>query len=363
MRIVVHDDRAPVLALFLKASLRAAVSLEPLAHSLRRNAEQAAGRQGRERIVDIVLARHAKLNARQSLPVLRRRKGRVAAFVKADIRRIIIRRFGSHRHDLALEIPDNFPVIPDSIVNDETAVLRHAPHKAPERMANIVDILEKVEVIRLDVQNNFKRREKGQKAVRIFAGLEQKGIAAADPDIAADRIQIAAERNGRILFCREQNERQHRGCRGLSVRAADCDTLPVAAHQLPEEFRAAQHRNALPLCLPKLRIIRVNGRRINHIVNRTAEVLRPLSDINPYAPRFQMLCELALLRVAAAHRESLFLKNFRETAHADAADAHKIDAAGLFEINTDCIHSVSPQPIRFVKLTQPMLPSGKSLLP
>ena len=151
VRIVIHDDSPVILALFLKTTLRAVIGLKAVAHGLRRNAEQAAGRQGRERVVDIVFAGHGKLNARQSLPVLHRRKGGIAAFVKAKLRRIIVRFLGSDRAHPSLKITDNFSVIPNPIVNDERTVLRHALYEAPERTANIFEILEKVEVIRLDV--------------------------------------------------------------------------------------------------------------------------------------------------------------------------------------------------------------------
>ena len=151
VRIVIHDDGPVILALVLKTPLRAAIGLEAVADLLRRNAEQTAGRQGRERVVDIVFSRHGKLNARQGLAVLRRCKGRVAAFVKADIRRVIVRFRGADRGYPPLKITDNLPVIPNAVVNDERTVLRHALHEAAERMADIVQVLEKIEVIRLNI--------------------------------------------------------------------------------------------------------------------------------------------------------------------------------------------------------------------
>lgn len=132
----------------------------------------------------------------KSLPVLRQRKAalpRSSSGYPSDNNR---RRFPTVT-TLPLKSP-TISVIPDSIVNDEAAfsgmrflagTMANNHHYPPE----------KVRVIRLDVQNNFERREKdGELFVYSRAWLKKVSL---PPTRDVPPVhQISAERNGGSFF-------------------------------------------------------------------------------------------------------------------------------------------------------------------
>mgnify|MGYP006987343021 CR=1 FL=1 len=75
---------------------------------------------------------------------------------------------------------------------------------------NVIDILKIVQVIGIDVENDFHLRTEAQKTVHIFAGLCDEKIALSDFHIAAEFVEIASHQNRRIRLGIFQDQRYHR---------------------------------------------------------------------------------------------------------------------------------------------------------
>ena len=98
-------------------------------------------------------------------------------------------------------------------VDDNKAVHRGQLGKLVERVDDIVDILEEVEMIFLYIEDNRNGRCKAQERVAVFAAFSHKTALAADTERTADGRQVAADHNGRVHLRFHGHERHHRGGR------------------------------------------------------------------------------------------------------------------------------------------------------
>ena len=80
-----------------------------------------------------------------------------------------------------------------------------------------MDILEKVKMVLFDVKDNPDSRIKAQKTVCVFACFGDKCFRPADPDIAADRFQDAADGNRRIHIVFQKDLGDHVGEEGIEI--------------------------------------------------------------------------------------------------------------------------------------------------
>ena len=131
-----------------------------------------------------------------------------------------------------------------------------------------------------------------QKAVGVFTGFRQKGFGAAHPDISADGRKDASHGNGGIRIRGQKNGGYHGGGGCFAVCSGYGNGGIVVCHNLPQQFGSGEHGKASLLRSGKLRIVRVNGGRVNNqpAVGRNIGCL--LSDKNPGAQRRKMLRQL-----------------------------------------------------------------------
>ncbi len=193
-------------------------------------------------------------------------------------------------------------------------------------------------MILLDIQYDLHIRIKGEETVGIFTGFRYEYFRTAYADVPADRIQNTAYRHRRVGSRRHQDLRHHRGCRRLSVGPRDADGIPVIPHQLPQKFRPAKQRNSPSDRLGKLRVVGMNGGRVDNHADSVRDIFRFLADRHPCAFSPQPLGKFGLMRVRSGNRKSPFHENFRQSAHADAADS---DEMHMFRpVKIDLIHVV-----------------------
>ena len=171
-------------------------------------------------------------------------------------------------------------------------VLRQKLRKFAEGTAYVVQILEKVEMVGINVENDADGREEAQKAVGVFAGFCDKKIASANSDIAADGFKHAADGDGRIQRSLHCNVGEHGGSGGFSVCSRNSHTGLVIAHHLSEKLGTGQHGDAGRLRCRKFGIVGMNCRCIHDQVVAWPDVAFGLSDHDLRAGFLQCLRQL-----------------------------------------------------------------------
>ena len=134
-----------------------------------------------------MLARDAQGNAVHQFPLhdqIIRRAGEL--IVCNVLRGIMAVRGRSEGDDPAFQAVRDLLQILDAAVDHQQAVLRKLLREKAEGVPDILQVLEEIQMIRLDIQNHLQRGIKGQKAVGVLAGLGDKQIRAAHADISAD---------------------------------------------------------------------------------------------------------------------------------------------------------------------------------
>ena len=78
--------------------------------------------------------------------------------------------------DFAWKILRDLLVFRSICVDDQCAVCRKKFCKLTERMTDVINILEEIQMIRIHVQDDADLREKAQEAVGVFAGFGEESL-------------------------------------------------------------------------------------------------------------------------------------------------------------------------------------------
>ena len=135
----------------------------------------------------------------------------------------------------------------------------------------------------VDVRDHRNRRKQFQKRSIALVRLGHHQLAAAEPRVAAECAQPAADHRGRVEPGPFEHERDHRRRRRLAVRARDRDRV-AQPHQLREHLGARDHRNLPAYRFDDLGVPGAHRRRDHHHV-RIADVLGGVPDGDPHAQR------------------------------------------------------------------------------
>ena len=92
-------------------------------------------------------------------------------------------------------------------------------------------------MVGLHIENYGDSGIKAQKAVAVFAGFQNDGIAVAHPVAGVQQRQCAADHNGGVLFSRHENVGAHGGGSGFPVGAGDAQGVWIPAHQRAPRLR------------------------------------------------------------------------------------------------------------------------------
>lgn len=174
--IIVIDIRAAVAALILEPAARAMEAGERGLRILAGNAEFPRHRAGGQRVQRVVAADDAEADLRIRLAA--------ADDVKlAEILREVLAVHGVRRVEAERQIRQALQRVAGVLViavGDDQPVLRHERGERAERMLHIGKILEKVQMVGVDIEDDRDRREEVQEGVAVFAALEDDGISLAD---------------------------------------------------------------------------------------------------------------------------------------------------------------------------------------
>ena len=133
-------------------------------------------------------------------------------------------------------------------------------------------------MVGVHVQNDADPRAELKEAVCVLAGLREEVLGLADADVAPDRGQDAAHGDRRVEPAGEHDHGVHAGRRGLAVGAGDRDGDRVVVHDLAEKLRPGEERKTCLLRCAKLRVIVMNGGRVDDGVDAGGDIFRLLAD-------------------------------------------------------------------------------------
>ncbi len=182
-------------------------------------------------------------------------------------------------------------------------------------------------------QDNADLREKAQKTVGIFACFGDECIRIPYTKITADCRKNAAHRDGRIHSAFQQYMRSHRSCGGLTVSSGDRDRDLIICHNLPQKICAGHHGDPFFFCTGIFRVVQMNSSSIYDQINAINNIGSTLSVENLRSVGCQMISKFTFLRIRTGNSETFFKKNLGQTAHADTADAYKVNMNRFMKIN------------------------------
>ena len=190
---------------------------------------------------------------------------------------ILFQTIGDH---IAGKVADDLFVSGRVCINDQSSVSRKKLGKTAEGMTDIINILKKVQMIGIYVQDNTYFWKKAQEAVGIFAGFCDKGFRFAYTDIASDGRENAAHTDGRIAVSLQENVGYHGSGGCFTVSSGNGNGSFVIAHDLSQKFCTGKHWQSLLYCAGIFRIIRMNGSSVNYQFYLVTDIGSALTVVN-----------------------------------------------------------------------------------
>ena len=152
-------------------------------------------------------------------------------------------------------------------INNKSPMFRDKLGKTTEGMADVVDILKEIQMIRINIQNNSGCWVELQETVGVFAGLSNKILGMAYADISVNHLQNAANGDGWVLLRFQKDMGYHGGSRCLAMCAGNCNGILVIFHYLSYHFGTFHHWKSQFFCCFKFGIVRMDGCRIYNKVD------------------------------------------------------------------------------------------------
>ena len=209
-------------------------------------------------------------------------------------------------------------------VGDDIAPLGHQVGKGMEGVLNVLQVLEKVQMVLAHVEDHRHRGEEVQKRVAVFAGLQNDGVPLPYPVARVEHGQGAADHHGGVRLGRHEDMGGHRGGGGFAVGAGEAHGIFIVLHDGAPGLGPLIHGDAPGDGPGDLGVFVVDGGGADHQVT-VLQVLRRVADGHGDPHRAQVLHRVALAHVRALHRHAHALQYLRQRAHTHAADARQVD--------------------------------------
>lgn len=236
-----------------------------------------AGQRG-QGVVDLELARHLERDLPQHVAMEAQVEGGMAVFVIGQAARRIVASLaqaeGEPPHGQRGEQAHDALVV---AVSDGGAVGGQEGEELAEGLFNMVDVAVEIEVVGVNVEHDGHRGAQVEEAGVELARLGHKHAAPSDVRAAADKVQRASNMDGGVHAALHEHLGEHGGGGGLSVRAAHADGGVKPLHQLAQQRRPLNGRQAQALQLHALGVVGQNGHGVNHQI-RAVHVFGMVAD-------------------------------------------------------------------------------------
>ena len=294
-------------------------------HCLRRNRELPADRARGKRVHCVVPSDDAELQMAIGLAAADNVKAAVVFTEICSIDVVRLCHAEAHKRKPLQRVHGVFVVA----VCDDQAIGGHQFGKAAERMLHILQILEKVQMVRVNVQHDCRRGEEIQKRVAVFAALKNDRVALTHAVPRAKQRKRAADHDRGVFARFHENLREHGGCRGLAVRAGDADGVAVRLHDIAPCLCALKNRNAGCAGSGNFGVIIVGSGSADDAV-RTLNIFCPVPDRNGNALCHQFVGRNRGVHIRTGNLHAHAAQHQPQRAHGNAADADQVRvSAGL----------------------------------
>ena len=270
-----------------------------------------------------MFSRHRKLYAAEHLPIVTDIKRRHPVLIEFDVRRVIITVFAQPKGHDVVQITNHLIDKRIRVISDNGSAARHQMREFVKRTDNVVDILKIIQMIGIDIQDNFDFWFQTQEAVHIFAGFCNKVTTVTDLDVAADLGQIAADQNGRLELRALEDQGNHRSGRGFTMGTGYRNAVFIFLHQKSQHLRPRENRDSAFFRAFHFGIIVTDGRR-EHQKVCLLHILRAVSDKYPRALARQSDSLRGFFHVRTADLITSGQQNFCNRRKTDASDADAV---------------------------------------
>ena len=160
MCVIINDGNAADFSLVLETAVCACKASEAFDNHIIRKIQKASYGNGGQCVGDIVDARYTKVIAADFFALEKNREGRMSVFIPGDICSCIICvMLKTVSKNMTWKITGNSFIFRCVSIDDQGAVSRKKFCKLPEGMADIVNILEEIQMVRIHVQDDTDFRE------------------------------------------------------------------------------------------------------------------------------------------------------------------------------------------------------------
>ncbi len=208
---------------------------------------------------------------------------------------------------------------------DDEAVERHPLGELDERGLEAGHRAVVIEVLLVQVRDHGDRRRQAHERAVGLVGLGDEELAVAQAGVGLERVDAAADDDRRVEPALEQDRADHRGRRGLAVRAADGDAV-LHAHQLGQHVGARDDRQAARDRGAQLGVVRLHRARVDDDL-RALDVALVVAGEDAPARGDQAVGDLGRPQVRARHLVAHGEQHLGEAAHPRAPDPDEVDLA------------------------------------
>ena len=212
----------------------------------------------------------------------------------------------------------------------------HQVSKRPEGMLHILQVLEKVQVVRFNVQDHRYGRIKGQEGVAVLAGLQDNGFALPHPVAGAQDREGTANHHRGVNPGRHGNVGTHRGCGCFAVGAGDAQGILIPPHNGSPGLGPLEHRNAQGMGRSDLRVIIVDSGGADHQV-LALHTLPPVADDHGDAQGTEMVYRRVLFHIRAGDDQAFSVEHFCQGGHGHSANPHQMRPFPGYNVIMDSI--------------------------
>ena len=203
-------------------------------------------------------------------------------------------------------------------------------------MLHIGKILEKVQMVGVNIKDDRDRREEVQEGVAVFAALEDDGVALADAVARAEQWQKAADHDRRVQPGLHENMREHGGRRRLAVGTGDADGVLVRLHDIAPGLGALKDGDASGAGSGDLGVVVVRGSRADEAVG-ALDILGAVADRDLDALGDQLVRGDGGVHVRAGDLHPHAPQHQPQRAHRHAADADQMAVLSGLQILLDML--------------------------
>ena len=330
MRVIVNHQRATKLAQNFPTATRATERLERHCNVGKINSSLEPNRQRRESVLQIVLSRHTQTHI-TDIHTTNLEPKRCAAIIESRIHGAII---ATDRHAIRERAQTGEHLLesrPIAAVDDHASILGVTPEGRMQSLERGVIIVGRIRIVRdvivFDIRDH---RDLRFEVLKIWIGLVHLGnkiCAAPELRVAADLAQFATDHAGWITARTLKDRRNHRRCAGLTVRANHADAV-TRVHQLAQDINAfhdfhtsRSSRNYFGFGFTDCG---AGHKHIDRIRCLGLNVLRTVTLPDFHASSLELSRQDVQLPIATRDSSATIEQDLRQTAHADATDAHEV---------------------------------------